>query len=95
MYMYKQDLALNNVRWLMCNKTKPNQTIISAMSKEEVRLGSLTLVSQPKEEKENSEFKAIKIRLKMTMCHILYEAEGLGKYNLINSCSGHFGWCKG
>ena len=22
-YMYKQDLALNNLQWLICHKTKP------------------------------------------------------------------------
>ena len=28
MYMYKQDLVLNNQQWLLCHKkpTKPNQT---------------------------------------------------------------------
>ena len=25
-YMYKQDLALNNLQWLICHKTQPNQT---------------------------------------------------------------------
>ena len=25
--MYKNHLALNNLKWLMCHKTKPNQTI--------------------------------------------------------------------
>ena len=24
--MYKTDLTLNNLQWLICNKTKPNQT---------------------------------------------------------------------
>ena len=24
MYMYKQYLAINNLRWLICHKTKPN-----------------------------------------------------------------------
>ena len=24
--MYKEDLALNNLHWLICHKTKPNQT---------------------------------------------------------------------
>ena len=24
--MYKDDLALNNLKWLRCQKTKPNQT---------------------------------------------------------------------
>ena len=23
--MYKQDLALNNLQWLICHKTQPNQ----------------------------------------------------------------------
>ena len=27
MYMYKEDLALNNLQWLICYKTKPNQII--------------------------------------------------------------------
>ena len=26
-YMYKEDLALNNLQWLMCLKTKPNEMI--------------------------------------------------------------------
>ena len=25
-YMYKKDLVLNNIPWLICHKTKPNQT---------------------------------------------------------------------
>ena len=24
--MYKEDMALNNLQWLICHKTKPNQT---------------------------------------------------------------------
>ena len=24
--MYKEDLALNNLQWLICHKTKPNKT---------------------------------------------------------------------
>ena len=24
--MYKENLALNNLQWLICHKTKPNQT---------------------------------------------------------------------
>ena len=24
--MYKEDRGLNNIQWLICNKTKPNQT---------------------------------------------------------------------
>ena len=26
-YMYKEDLAVNNLQWLICHKTKPNQAI--------------------------------------------------------------------
>ena len=25
-YMYKKDLAQNDLQWLICHKTKPNQT---------------------------------------------------------------------
>ena len=25
-YMFKKDLALNNLQWLICHKTKPNQS---------------------------------------------------------------------
>ena len=25
MYMHKEDLVLNNLQWLICHKTKPNQ----------------------------------------------------------------------
>ena len=24
-FMYKEDLALNNLQWLICHKTQPNQ----------------------------------------------------------------------
>ena len=30
--MYKKDLALNNLQWLICYKTKPNQTKPSHIS---------------------------------------------------------------
>ena len=26
-YMYKEDLALNKLQWLICHKTQPNQII--------------------------------------------------------------------
>ena len=26
-YMYKEDLALNNLQWLICHKTQPNQIL--------------------------------------------------------------------
>ena len=32
--MYKKDLALNNLQWLICHKTKPNQTNQQLESKE-------------------------------------------------------------
>ena len=25
-YMYEEDMALNNLQWFICHKTKPNQT---------------------------------------------------------------------
>ena len=27
MYMYKEDVALNNLQWFVCYKTQPNQII--------------------------------------------------------------------
>ena len=27
MYMYKEDLALNNLQWLICHKTQPKQIL--------------------------------------------------------------------
>ena len=26
-YVYKEDLALNNLQWLICHKTQPNQIL--------------------------------------------------------------------
>ena len=26
-YMYKEDLVLNNLQWLICHKSKPNQIL--------------------------------------------------------------------
>ena len=26
-YMYKEDLALNNLQWFICNKSQPNQIL--------------------------------------------------------------------
>ena len=40
------------------------------------RLGSPALVRQLVKERENSEFKPVKLRLKMTLCHILPERRG-------------------
>ena len=30
-YMYKEDLALNNLQWLISHKTQPNQTMMNKM----------------------------------------------------------------
>ena len=45
-YMYKEDLALNNLQWLICHKTKPNQTKPNPiyqiyMNKEDLALNNL------------------------------------------------------
>ena len=37
--MYKEDLALNNLQWLICHKTQPNQIIY--MYKEDLALNNL------------------------------------------------------
>ena len=31
-HMYKEDLALNNLQWLICHKTKSNQTNLQYIS---------------------------------------------------------------
>ena len=40
MYRYKEDLALNNLQWLICRKTQPNQIlyIFIYMYKEDLAL---------------------------------------------------------
>ena len=46
-YMYKEDLALNNLQWLICHKTKPNHGFIAsspAMGNREGKLRSLAFV---------------------------------------------------
>ena len=30
-YMYKEDLALNNLQWLICHKTKPKETFLTKL----------------------------------------------------------------
>ena len=42
-YMYNQDLELNNLRWLICHKNKPNQTMYVCMY---VCMYSWSLLSQ-------------------------------------------------
>ena len=40
--MCKEDLALNNLRWLICHKTQPNQIIyLIYMYKEDLPLNNL------------------------------------------------------
>ncbi len=47
-----------------------------AMGKLLGRLGSSALVKQQVKEKENSKLKPVKLRLKLTLCHILPERRG-------------------
>ena len=39
--MYKEDLALNNLQWLICHKTKPNYVYLIYMYKEDLALNNL------------------------------------------------------
>ena len=34
--MYKEDLALNNLQWSMCHKTKPNHEYVAYMYNEDL-----------------------------------------------------------
>ena len=53
-----------------------------AMGKQQGRLGSSALVRQLVQEKENSEFKPVKLRLKkIDFVSYPARAEGLGKYD--------------
>ena len=40
-YMYKEDLVLNNQQWLICHKTKPNPLYLIYMYKEDLALNNL------------------------------------------------------
>ena len=40
-YMYKNNLALNNLQWLICNKTKPNHIYFIYMYKKDLALNNL------------------------------------------------------
>ena len=51
-----------------------------AMGKQQGRLGSTALVRQLIQEKENSELKPVKLRLKIDLVSYPARAEGLGKY---------------
>ena len=46
--MYKEDLALNNLQWFICHKTKQNQTEQLAYMGEDVVFFSLCLLSKKK-----------------------------------------------
>ena len=39
--MYKEDLALNNLQWLTCHKTKPNRIYLIYTYKEDMALNNL------------------------------------------------------
>ena len=39
--MYKEDLALNNLQWLICHKTQPNHIYLIYMYKEDLALNNL------------------------------------------------------
>ena len=56
-----------------------------AMGKQQDRLGSSALVRQVVQEKENSEFKPVKLRLKIDLVSYLARAEGL--VNRTTNCS--------
>ena len=40
-YMYKEDLALNNLQWLIYHKTEPNHIYLIYMYKEDLALNNL------------------------------------------------------
>ena len=39
--MYKEDLALNNLQWLICHKSQPNHIYLIYMYKEDLALNNL------------------------------------------------------
>ena len=41
MYMYIKNLALNNLQWLICHKTKPNHIYLIYMYKKDLALNNL------------------------------------------------------
>ena len=47
--MYNEDLALNNLQWLICHKTQLNQIIymLIYMYKEDLALNNQTVVDMP------------------------------------------------
>ena len=56
--MYKEDLALNNLQWLICHKTKPNHIHLIYMYKEDLALNNLQWLichkTQPNQTKPNT-----------------------------------------
>ena len=58
-----------------------NPILPPAMGKQQGRLRSSGLVRQLVQEKENSEFKPVKLRLKIDLMSYPARAEGLGKYD--------------
>ncbi len=53
-----------------------------AMDKQQCRLGSSALVRQLFQEKKNSEFKPVRLRLKIDLVSYPARVEGLGKYDI-------------
>ena len=53
--MYKEDLALNNLQWLICHKTQPNQILIYLiyMYKVDLALDNLQWLIDPKKHPNN------------------------------------------
>ena len=43
-YMYKEDLALNNLQGLICQKTQPNPIYLIYMYKEDLALNNLQVL---------------------------------------------------
>ena len=43
-YTYNEDLALNNLQWLLCHKTKPNQIKPGFKTKEKKESKSITMI---------------------------------------------------
>ena len=62
-YKYKKDLALNNLQWLICHKTKPNPMYSIYMHKEDLALNNLqwlmchkTKLNQPVNFKQQKQY---------------------------------------
>ena len=54
--MYRKDLALNNLQWLICHKTKPNQTSHIYTNAEKFRRTYLSKLIQKRKRKLSDPF---------------------------------------